>query len=79
MNAIQNSLLNYFDRKYGLPPEQVKKWARIALATILAVGMIFSFAMAAPWILAFTFFSLSLGALFRVGNTVDAQRDRISH
>jgi len=77
MNAVQTSVLNYFDRNYGFNPDQVKKWAKIALATILAVGMIFSFAMAAPWIMAFSFFTLSLGALISVGRSVDDQRNRI--
>lgn len=77
MNAIQTSIFNYFDRKYGFPPAEVQKWGKIALATILAVGMIFSFAMAAPWIVAFSFFSFSLGALLPVGRSVDDQRDRI--
>jgi uncharacterized membrane protein len=77
MNAIQSSVYGYFERKYSFTPEQVNKWAKIALATILTVGMIFSFAMAAPWFIAFIFFSASLVVLSRVGMSVDNQRDRI--
>ena len=78
MSAIKQ---NYFVTRIFpiayLEPQQVKKWALVALSTILALGMIFSYAFGAPWAVIFLLFVAALIPVYPIRNTVNEQRHRI--
>lgn len=62
---------------YYLDRQQVKKFALIALSTIMALGMIFSYVAGAPWWMIFLFFVCTLAPLCPVNDLVNEQRRRI--
>ncbi len=58
-------------------PAQIKKAVLIAISILMALGMILSYSLGAPWLLIVGFFFLSLSPLFPLGKSVDDQRSRI--
>lgn len=65
------SALNYYFQNEVRFSELSKsnKLILIALATIMGLGMIFSYSLGAPWYLTVVFFVLTLAPLFPVGKT----------
>jgi hypothetical protein len=64
----------------SLEPEKaakVKKVILIAISVLMALGMIISYSIGAPWLLIVGFFFLTLSPLFPLGKSVDDQRARI--
>ncbi len=62
----------------GLPPSQkVKKAILIAISTIFAIGMIFSYAFGGPWLLTAALFALILAPLFPLGKPKNDRTGRI--
>jgi hypothetical protein len=61
----------------SMQPAKVKKAILVAISVIMAIGMILSYALGAPWLLIVGFFFLTLSPLFPLGKSVDDQRSRI--
>ncbi len=77
-NVCMNQIV--LNSSVGTPPSlqskdtsQVKKWALIALSTILALGMIFSYMVGGPWLLTFFFFACALVPLLPLHKVIQAQ------
>lgn len=61
----------------SVKPANVKKAILIAISVLMALGMIISYAIGAPWLIMVGFFFLALSPLFPLGKSVDDQRARI--
>jgi len=60
-----------------LDPPLTKKWTLIALSTLFALGMIFSYCLGAPWFVCVALFALALAPLCPISANVNQQRNRI--
>ncbi len=60
-----------------LDHHQIKKCALIALAAVFAIGMIFSYALGAPWMVTLSLFALTLAPLYPIRSEIDDLRQRI--
>lgn len=58
-------------------PANIKKAILIAISVLMALGLIVSYAVGAPWLIMVGFFFLALSPLFPLGKSVDDQRARI--
>lgn len=59
-------LINSENRSFFCPhftPPMVRKWALIAVATIMALGALFAYTLGAPWFIAVGLFALALAPL----------------
>ncbi|MGB7978821.1 MAG: hypothetical protein WCF19_06660 [Chlamydiales bacterium] len=70
-HSVANKKVGFFD------PPQRKKNILIAVATLMFLGMVLSYALGAQWFIIAAFFALSLSPLFPLGKAVDNQRSRI--
>ncbi len=61
----------------GIRASKVKQGIMIALSILFTLGMVVSYALGAPWLIPFLFFSLALAPLYPLGKVVDSQRERI--
>lgn len=65
--------------EFAMPEEKtLKKTILIALSTLFALGMLFSYVFGAPWLLTLTFFALALAPLFPLGKFKEDHSGRIS-
>lgn len=58
-------------------PKTVNKTLRIALSAIFTVGLIFAYALGAPWMALVGLFVLALVPLFPLGKVIEDLKDRI--
>jgi hypothetical protein len=77
MNAINSVDSANANLLKSAQPAQIKKALLIAISILMALGMILSYSLGAPWLLIVGFFFLSLSPLFPLGKSVDDQRPRI--
>ena len=55
---------------------KAQKGILVAISALMALGMVLSYAVGAPWLVILGFFLLSLTPLFPLGKAVDDQRSR---
>ena len=78
MNSIvPNSFLGRIFPISYFTPLAIRNWLFVALSTILTLGMIFSYALGAPWGIPLLFFGLALAALYPVNTLVKDPISRI--
>ncbi len=56
-------------------PSQAKKVISIVLSTLMALGMILSYALGAPWPVLLLFFALGLASSWPLSRKVEQQRE----
>ena len=78
MSNVVEIVNSYLFHEVPVELPKTKKIILIAIATIMALGMVFAFFLGAPWFVTLTFFALALAPLFPIWKARNPRADRVT-